>query len=148
MVRKRTGLLLAAAVLALVPMPARTQTADGVQVVQRFVELMDAHRFDELESLLAEDLVFNMGPMTFERGPLVDYIREAYQAFPDFKHEIQDIFGAGDRVVARFINSGTHLGDLNGLAATGREVSFGVIAIYRVADGRIQEAWEESSSSR
>lgn len=121
-----------------------SESGDGVEVVQRFFDLMDSHEFDELASVLAEELVFRMGPNTLDRGSLVEMIGMAYNAFPDFTHHVHEIFAKGDRVVARGTNTGAHLGDLNGMAPTGRTIEFEQIASYRVADGQIHEAWEQS----
>jgi steroid delta-isomerase-like uncharacterized protein len=121
-----------------------SESGHGVEVVQRFFDLMDSHQFDELDSVLAEELVFRMGPNTLDRSSLVEMIKVAYKAFPDFTHHVHEIFAKGDRVVARGTNTGTHLGDLNGMAPTGRTIQFDQIAIYRVTDGRLLEAWEQS----
>src|SRR5919202_1622834 len=43
-------------------------------------------------------------------------------AFPDFRATILDQIEEGDKVVTRKVFSGTHLGPLQGLEPTGREV--------------------------
>jgi predicted ester cyclase len=60
-------------------------------------------------------------------------------AFPDAKHEVLAAHVAGEyaTVVCNF--RGTHKGDFMGIAATNRTVSFGVIHVDRVVDGRIVE---------
>ena len=37
--------------------------------------------------------------------------------------------------------TGTHRGDLFGISPTGKQVRMGGISIYRIADGRMREAW-------
>ncbi|MBV8138197.1 MAG: ester cyclase [Deltaproteobacteria bacterium] len=37
---------------------------------------------------------------------------------------------------------GTHLGDMMGVAATGKAITLTGITIYRIAGGKIQEAWD------
>lgn len=73
---------------------------------------------------------------------MIAMIRSAYQSFPDFTHRIDESFATGDRVAVRGTNTATHLGEFNGMAGTGRRIEFGQIAIVRVADGKIHEAWE------
>ena len=49
-----------------------------------------------------------------------------------------------DLEVARFLRitqTATHTGDLLGVAPTGRRVTLRGIAIYRIAEGKIAEAW-------
>ncbi len=64
-------------------------------------------------------------------------------AMPDFHLDIEDIFGAGDRATVVLRMSGTHTGaPLLGRAASGASLSAPAVFIYRVADGRLAEAWQ------
>jgi steroid delta-isomerase-like uncharacterized protein len=126
------------------PAVVPTAPATNEVVVRRFFELMDAHRFDEIESVFAPDLRFHLGSATMTRDGLVSFIRGFYEAFPDWQHHVADLFSSGTRVVARAADHGTHRGDFQGVRATGRTVGLGQIAIYEVADGRIVEAWEQA----
>lgn len=62
-------------------------------------------------------------------------------AFPDRVDIIEDVIADGDRVGLRFRLTGTHRGNLFGIAPTGRKVDVYEIAILRVNDGRITEGW-------
>jgi uncharacterized protein YhfF/predicted ester cyclase len=62
-------------------------------------------------------------------------------AFPDLRIDIQDLIAEGDKVVARMTFHGTHRGPFRGIAATGRQVRFTAIRVYRIADGKIVETW-------
>ncbi len=66
---------------------------------------------------------------------------EVHAIWPDNRFSIEDIFGAGDRVVARMIGRTTHGGTYRGIPATGRRVVFGTIWIFRLADGKVAEVW-------
>jgi predicted ester cyclase len=46
-----------------------------------------------------------------------------------------------DCVAAHFVVRGRHTGDFLSFEATGREFEFSGIAIYRIANGRLAEAW-------
>ena len=67
-------------------------------------------------------------------------------AFPDFKATIDDIVAEGDKVVIRQTWSGSHQGEFMGIPPTGRSVSFGVIDIIRIADGKCVEHWGQMDS--
>jgi steroid delta-isomerase-like uncharacterized protein len=56
---------------------------------------------------------------------------------------IEDVVAEGDRVVVRWTNAGTHLGEFAGAPATGRPFTIGGIDIYRVADGVLCEHWDQ-----
>ena len=62
-------------------------------------------------------------------------------AFPDRVDVIEDVIADGDRVGLRFRLTGTHRGNLFGIAPTGRKVDVYEIAILRVIDGMITEGW-------
>lgn len=62
-------------------------------------------------------------------------------AFPDWSVEIEDLLCDGDKVVARYRETGTHLGPLGSHAPTGRRYAKNGIGIYRIEDGRIAELW-------
>ena len=54
---------------------------------------------------------------------------------------IEDLIAEGDRVVVRWTNAGTHVGEFVGIPATGRTFTIAGIDIYRVADGQLCEHW-------
>ena len=126
----------------------RTDSADvdrNKEVVLRFMRLMDDHDFDALHEVLAPDLKCQIGAALFDRQQLQDLIRVFYAAFPDLTHTPEEILSVGDRVVLRATDRATHSGgEFQGIAPTGRRVTFGQIAIYRIADGRIANIWEEA----
>ena len=62
-------------------------------------------------------------------------------AFPDYRFEVEDLIAEGDRVVARVTVSGTHLGEMMGLAPTGRRISTSGIEVFRFEDGKMAEHW-------
>lgn len=65
------------------------------------------------------------------------------RAFPDTRHNIDDLVAEGDRVVARISACGTHTGELFGHPPTGQVVTLTGITIYRLVDGQIVERWAE-----
>ena len=62
-------------------------------------------------------------------------------AFPDIAVTLEDVIAEGDRVVARCSVRGTHTGAELGFAATNAPVQFEGIAIVRIENGKIVEAW-------
>jgi ketosteroid isomerase-like protein len=61
--------------------------------------------------------------------------------FPDWVETVEDLIAEGDRVVARVVGRGTHLGEFQGISPTGTQVEAHGIGIGRIADGRIVESW-------
>ena len=77
------------------------------------------------------------------RGPegakqaAADYRR----AFPDLRVTVEDLIAEGDKVVACLRFRGTHLGELEGIAPTGRRVDCTGIVVSRMEGGKIAEDW-------
>jgi N-ethylmaleimide reductase len=63
------------------------------------------------------------------------------ESIPDRVDEMLDIIAKGDRVWATWLIRGTHLGQIHGIAPTGRTVSVLEVGQWRVQDGLITEAW-------
>lgn len=62
-------------------------------------------------------------------------------ALSDRHDRIEVLMAEGDEVWMRFSTSGTHTGDLCGIAPTGRRVGVHVAALMKFADGRVIESW-------
>ncbi|MBN1402346.1 MAG: ester cyclase [Anaerolineae bacterium] len=68
-------------------------------------------------------------------------IRELRAAFPDLRVTLEEMIGAGHKVVCRLTFAGTQQGEWLGVAPTGRYANWGAIAIYRFVANKIQECW-------
>ena len=112
-------------------------------LVRRLFEAINGREYDALPDLIDPEYVYRT-PGDERSG--VDGLRgllEAYhRGFPDLVLLIQDMFGAGDRVATVFTFSGTHLGELMGVPATGKRVSVQGTIHSRTRDGRIVEEFE------
>jgi predicted ester cyclase len=63
-------------------------------------------------------------------------------AFPDWRFLLHSVVAEGDHVVAHMPYSGTHRGAIVGVQPTERTCTVDEIVIFRIAGGRIVEAWE------
>ncbi len=77
------------------------------------------------------------------RGPeFAKQIASRYRrAFPDLRLTIADMVVEGDKVATRWASTGTHQGELEGVAPTGKNFSLSGISIARFANGKIVEEW-------
>jgi predicted ester cyclase len=70
------------------------------------------------------------------------FVRAMREAFPDVSlKSIEPTLVDGDREAARVVITGTHQGELMGVAATGKAVEFESIDIIRLEDGKVAEHW-------
>jgi predicted ester cyclase len=68
-------------------------------------------------------------------------LAEFRAAFSDLSVSIRDILPSADKVVGYFTVTGVHRGELFGIPATGKAVSYDEIVIVRFSHGRIVEHW-------
>jgi predicted ester cyclase len=62
-------------------------------------------------------------------------------AFTNAHITVEEQLAEGDRVVTRWSGSGTHQGELMGVAPTGNQVTITGLTINRISDGKIVENW-------
>jgi steroid delta-isomerase-like uncharacterized protein len=62
-------------------------------------------------------------------------------AFPDLNLKIEDMRAEGDRISVRMTVTGTHQGTFQGIAPTGKKVTFAAFEIVRIENGKIAEHW-------
>jgi predicted ester cyclase len=75
-----------------------------------------------------------------------DYISMVRTGFPDISITIEDLVAEEERVVVRTTWRGTHLGEYEGIAPTGKQVTRSMIQIFHVKDGKLLEEWSEGES--
>lgn len=68
--------------------------------------------------------------------------------FPDLTFINEDTFVKGDKAVLMFTFKGTHVGNVEGIPATGNAVEGRSITIFRFENGKIAEGWQESNVLR
>ena len=69
------------------------------------------------------------------------FIAGLHAAFPDLAITIEDMVAEGDRLVGRWVMTGTNTGSFNGMPATGRPVTLSGFDLLRVEGDRFAEVW-------
>ena len=63
------------------------------------------------------------------------------KVFPDGKYSIERLVAEDDLVTWHWVFRATHQGEITGMPATGRQISFGGIHIFRLENGKVVEDW-------
>ena len=113
--------------------------ADAAALQQEMFEAVQQRDFIHLRDLYHPEYTY-IGSDGTEGG--IDMgvaVAETYtSAFPDLVFDVQHHHAVGGDVsVMEFVATGTHLGELQGIAPTGRTVSVRVCNIIEVKDGKI-----------
>jgi steroid delta-isomerase-like uncharacterized protein len=111
-----------------------------------YAEAWNAGRLDVIDELFAEDYldhdaVAQTGGMDGRASARV-FIEIFRAAIPDLTCDIRDQIAEGDKVVTRWVATGTHQGTLMGIPATGRSFEIDGISIDRFNEaGQFIEGW-------
>src|SRR5206468_983036 len=110
-----------------------------------FEEVWNQGRFETIDELFAADgVAHGLGEPGVEvRGPAAfrPFAERFRATFPDITISIEETIAEGDKVAARWTGTVTHTGDQLGIPATGKQATITGIAIVRVRDGQIVDAW-------
>lgn len=115
---------------------------DNAALVRQFIdEVLNRGDIDGAGRFMWEDVVEQV-PFPGQ-GPgltgLQDVLRGMRSAFPDMHWTVEEQLADGDRVLTRFVWTGTHRREFLGVPPTGRRVSVWGMVIDRLADGRIKD---------
>ena len=113
-------------------------------------EIINRGNISLADEIMTPDFIEHEGApgLSKDREGFKQSIPMLRSAFPDFKATIDDIVAEGDKVVIRQTWSGTQKGEWMGMPPTGKSVSFGVIDIIRIADGKFVEHWGQMDTMR
>ncbi|PNY82759.1 ester cyclase [Deinococcus koreensis] len=109
------------------------------QMIERAFNAGDLSAVDELLSPEAVDHQEQPG-VNFP-AHLKGVISMLRAAFPDLHFEIQHLMADGEIVAMNSVMTGTHLGPMRDLPATGRPVQVRHMHFVRVVEGRGTELW-------
>jgi steroid delta-isomerase-like uncharacterized protein len=121
-------------------------TEENKALARRVIEQMfNEGNLDVADELLALDYVDHDPSLPEDvHGPegFKQYVGMYRSAFSDLHVQIEDQLAEGDRVATRWTGTGTHDGELAGIAPTGKRVTVPGMEIVRIANGRLVEGWE------
>lgn len=109
------------------------------------VDAVNRQDWSAVEALVAEAFVrhSDAGGDIDGREQLIAFLKGEHLTFPDAHEELEAVITEGDLVAARHLFTGTQDGPLGDHPPTGRRMRARYLAMYRVADGQITEAWAE-----
>ena len=121
-------------------------SAENKAVVQRMVEIIqNQHQLERMRDFFEPNFVNHLdhdpaSPLnSIEKAQQV--FTQLFAALPDLRVTIQHQVAEGDTVMTHKIFQGTHLGAFMGAAPSGKPITFGVIDILRLENGKIVEHW-------
>lgn len=97
--------------------------------------------YKRLNEFVSSDYVLHTagGDMDLEQD--VQFHSQVWTAFPDTHYQLEDIFGADDKVFARFTVTCTHKGTFRGILPTGKQLFYVSADCIKFKDGKISDVW-------
>ncbi|HAJ59502.1 MAG TPA: ester cyclase [Cyanobacteria bacterium UBA11369] len=114
-------------------------------IVRDFVDTINEQNWDKLDQLVAPNFVryskAGDQPEICNRDQLKAFLRSELETFPDAKESIEDMLAEGDKVAVRQRFQGTQKGWMGKYPPSGKKMIADYLAIYRIQDNQIVEAW-------
>jgi steroid delta-isomerase-like uncharacterized protein len=113
----------------------------GTALLNEWAAAWSSHDLDRVASLFTDDCVYEdvtMSVVNRGKEQLKAFGAAFIAALPDLRIELTASFATEDRADMEWLLSGTHLGDLPGIPATGKPVSLRGCTICDLRSGRIQ----------
>jgi C-1 hydroxylase len=114
-------------------------------ILRRFIEAYNSRNLKIFEELVAPDFVDRTHQQQ-GRDKFKKLFTLAFEGFPDWQEEIEDMIGEGEKVWVRVKATGTHTGDwiLFGvpLPATGKKITMRMVFFFRIINGKLAETEE------
>jgi predicted ester cyclase len=124
--------------------PRRAGVAANEREVRAFLrEVINEHHGDQADQFLTRNMQWHGGTVGTVRGRtnVAGLFAGVVASLPNAHASIKDIFGQGDQVVVRVVVRGTQKGALLGIPATGRNIHWDGVDIYRLQGGKISAIW-------
>ena len=113
------------------------------EIIQAFIEdVVNRGRVERANDLVKEDFI-ELDPLPGQaqgREGLKAVILGLRSSFPDMHWTVKEMVTEGEKVVTRFVWTGTHRGAFLGIPATGRSVEVKGVVIDRLEDGRMADS--------
>jgi steroid delta-isomerase-like uncharacterized protein len=106
--------------------------------LKTFKKMIAENKRDEW---FAPGFVFHSSAGDLDVNAYIPYMANYFNPFPDFKFEVLDLVSEKDKVVARYITTGTHKLPYRGIPASGKKIKINCMMVMRLSKGKLAEAW-------
>ncbi|HLN74994.1 MAG: ester cyclase [Methylococcaceae bacterium] len=112
---------------------------DIKRIVEEYMDAICRHDYSMARHMMHEDYSFTSGDGQRQKGTEagIGVAQMFGKAFPDIKFEIKNMYLIGNIVVTEFDFTGTHHGDLMGIAPTHHEVRVPTCNVTEIRQGKI-----------
>ena len=124
---------------------AKLTTDQRVAIAREYVNrVFNGRDVEGARDYFTNDITFHALTVGTINGldALVPVLGGLIGALSDIQAEVQEVIASGDQVALRQIVKAKHTGDLLGMPASGNQIQWDAVDIYRINDdGKISEQW-------
>ena len=116
----------------------------NIRVVETFLQdVLNDHHGDDASLYMTPGVTWSGGTVGTITGRknVAGLFAGVVASLPNVHAAIEDAFGQGDEVLVRLVVSGTQEGALLGIPATGRNVQWDALDVFRLNGGKISAIW-------
>jgi steroid delta-isomerase-like uncharacterized protein len=123
--------------------PTEEEQANLALMNRIYNEVINQGKLEVFDELVSTDMVEHEKLPGFEpnKEGVKQWFQMMHTAFPDLQFMVDDIFAAGQKVVARITMNGTQQGEFLGIKPTGKKIAVEGIDIVRFDNGKLVEHW-------
>ena len=111
-------------------------------IIRKVIGAVNNKNLASLDELIATDFVYHTSTQRIQGLEIMKQgVREELRSFPDLHVTIKDIMAEGEKVWVRLRETATHKAPFRGLAPTGEKLTYTVMTIWRIVQGKIEEGW-------
>jgi steroid delta-isomerase-like uncharacterized protein len=113
-----------------------------LEVAMKFYEVYNDHKLELLDEILAPDYVGHVNAHDIQGAEAAKgFIGGFLQGIPDSHYEVVDTLTSGNKVVARWVCTGTQTGNFYGMEPSGKSINVTGITIFEIINGQINQLW-------
>lgn len=119
------------------------------KILKEFIrEIWNEGNIDSASNYVASEYTIHHDPgdpwdgMTLDLKGFQDRVRKSRTPIPDQHFDIQEIFENESSVTITWLWKGTHLGDIAGFPATGKQIQMSGATVYYFDGDRITGHWQ------
>lgn len=109
-------------------------------IMKDYFTAWNSHNIDKTASFFTDECVYEdvaLGRVIREKKEIKEFIEETFAWSPDVKFEIKSAFSSVDWICSEWLMTGTHMGDVPGLPATGKRFSIRGVSVTELRKGKI-----------
>lgn len=117
-------------------------SAENLAVAMKFYEVYNEHKLDLLDEILGANYVGHVNAHDIKGAEAAKgFIGGFVAGIPDAKYTVEDTYTVDNKVIARWVCTGTQTGNFFGMEPSNKPINVNGITIFEIVDGKINQLW-------